>query len=912
MLYIRGTKFMLLRRPLLLASLVAVLFADATTQSLPFSQNWATASLITTDNTWSGIPGIIGYRGDDLTTATGTDPQTLLADGSSTPVNVIANQAAPNSLATGGVAEFDGIANPSIALNGSGTADAPHIVIKIATTSRTSINVKYNVRDLDGSADNSIQRVALHYRVGDTGSYTNVPAAYVADATEASLATKVTAVDVTLPAAAENQAVVYLRVMTTNAVGNDEWVGIDDISITGTASGTTNPTISGTATPGSVAQGQNFNLAATVAPGANPNSASYTVTADLSSIGGSANTSVPFVSGLNFALNNVTVALATTTGPKSILLTVTDDQARTSTFSLPLTVTSANPTCAPTTTISAIQGTGNQSTFLTQAHTVQGIVTAIKSNGFFLQGASDSNTATSDAIFVFTSGTPALAPGDSLCVSGTVSEFPSSSSAVPSDFGLTQFSGSPTFFKLGTAALPAPAILSSSDVNPAGGLYQLERFEAMRVQFPSLVSVSPTEGLGIFYAVPQGTNRPFREPGIDITVNRPAATPIGTPSFDHNPEMIRVDSDGQVGAPVLTVTSNVTINNITGVLDFSAAFYTLLPDASPAPSLGPLASLTAVPDPTPVEFTIGTINLERFYDNVSNTSAADNDGNFLNRRAKATRVIRDVMRLPDVIGVVEVENLNALQSLATELNAGYTPYLAEGNDSSKINVGFLVKSRIVVNSVVQEGKTTQFTPPIGSAQILNDRPPLVLSASFNGFNFTVITNHLRSLIDVANRGSPGDNPRAKRRAQAEFLANLVQTLQTSKPNEAIALIGDFNAFQFNDGYVDGIGTIRGTPTPASMVTLSSADLVNPDFSALVETLPPTQRYSYSFEGNAQTLDHILINPAFQRTFRRFAVGRVNADFPVSWLTDFGRTERVSDHDPAVAYFSLFPVITGRK
>lgn len=912
MLYISGTRFMMFIRPFLLTSLVAVLFADSTTQSLPFSQNWTSSSLITANDSWSGVPGIIGYRGDDLTTATGADPQTLLADGAATPVNVIANQSAPNSLATGGVAEFDGIADPTIALNGSGTADAPHIVIKVATTGRTSINVKYNVRDLDGSADNAIQRVALHYRVGDTGSYTNVPAAYVADATEASLATKVTAVDVILPTAAENQAVVYLRIMTTNAVGNDEWVGIDDISVTGTATGPTNPTISGTAAPSSVAQGQNFNLAASVAPGANPTSASYTVIADLTSIGGSASTSVPFVSGVNFALNNVTVAIGTSIGGKTIPLSVTDDQARSGTFNLVLTVTSANPTCTPTTTISTIQGIGNQSTFLTQNHTVQGIVTAIKSNGFFLQGASDSNPSTSDAMFVFTSSTPATSPGDSLCVSGTVSEFPSASSAVPTDFGLTQLSSSPTYFKLGTAALPAPVILSSSDVTPGGGLYQLERFEAMRVQFSSLVSVSPTEALGIFYAVPQGTNRPFREPGIDVTVNRPAATPAGTPAFDHNPEMIRVDSDGQVGAPVLTVTSNVLINNITGVLDFATSFYTFLPDASPAPSLGPLSSLVAVPVPTPVEFTIGTINLERFYDNVSNTSGADNDGNFINRRAKAARVIRDVMRLPDIVGVVEVENLNALQSLATELNAGYSSYLFEGNDPSKINVGFLVKSRITVNSVVQEGKSTQYTPPIGSAQILNDRPPLVLSASFNGFSFTVIANHLRSLINVSHPGSAGENPRAKRRAQAEFLAGLVQSLQAAKPNEAIALIGDFNAFQFSDGYVDSIGTIRGVPTPASMVTLSSADLVNPDFTALVETLPATQRYSYSFEGNAQTLDHILINPAFQRNFRRFAVGRVNADFPVSWLTDFTRTERASDHDPAVAYFSLFPVINGRK
>ncbi len=457
------------KRPFLLASLAALLFADTTTQSLPFTQSWTTTTLITANDDWSGVPGIVGYLGDYTgNSPTGVDPQTLLADySSSTLVDVIANQNNPNTQTAGGVAEFDGITDPTIALNGSGTADAPHLLIKVATTGRTGIRVQYNVRDLDSTADNAIQRVALHYRVGDTGNFTNVSAAYVADATEASAATKVTAVDVTLPAAAENQPVVYLRIMTTNAAGNDEWVGIDDISVTGTASGPTNPTISGTASPGSVAQGQTFNLAATVAPGANPASASYTVTADLSAIGGSANTSVPLSSGLTYALNNVTVPLATTVGLKSIPLTVIDDQARTGTFNLPLTVTSANPTCNPTATISAIQGTGNQTTFLSQTHTVEGVVTALKSNGFFLQGASDNNTATSDALFVFTSSTPSAAPGDRLCLTGTVSEFPNASSAVPSDFGLTQLSGSPAFFSYRAPMSPPTAASISSKSSKA-------------------------------------------------------------------------------------------------------------------------------------------------------------------------------------------------------------------------------------------------------------------------------------------------------------------------------------------------------------------------------------------------------------------------------------------------------------
>ena len=95
--------------------------ADTTAQSLPFSQNWANTGLITANNDWSLIPGIIGYRGDGATASTGTDPQTITADLSSTPVNVIANQSAPNTLTTGGIAEFE-IADPVLALQGSGTA----------------------------------------------------------------------------------------------------------------------------------------------------------------------------------------------------------------------------------------------------------------------------------------------------------------------------------------------------------------------------------------------------------------------------------------------------------------------------------------------------------------------------------------------------------------------------------------------------------------------------------------------------------------------------------------------------------------------------------------------------------------------------------------------------------------------
>jgi hypothetical protein len=59
-----------------------------------------------------------------------------------------------------------------------------------------------------------------------------------------------------------------------------------------------------------------------------------------------------------------------------------------------------------------------------------------------------------------------------------------------------------------------------------------------------------------------------------------------------------------------------------------------------------------------------------------------------------------------------------------------------------------------------------------------------------------------------------------------------------------------------------------------------------------------------FEGNAQTLDHVLVNARLLPRVTRFRYARNNADFPLAYATDYGRPERMSDHDMPVAYFSL--------
>lgn len=586
--------------------------------------------------------------------------------------------------------------------------------------------------------------------------------------------------------------------------------------------------------------------------------------------------------------------------------------------------------------IGTVQGSGSASPFAGTVVTVTGIVTGQKSNGFFLQTPDaqvDGNPATSEGVFVFTSSAPPAdaAIGNSVVVTGTVQEFIPSQD--PNSPPITEIGNTPSVTLLtGGNSLPTPITLTAAQTNPSGSIEQLERFECMRVFVSSLTATSPTDGFvseanatgtsdGTFYAVITGVARPFREPGIEVPFPLPAGSPCCVPRFDANPERLRIDSDAQPGAVAINVTTGAIITNVTGPLDYSFRTYTILPDAANPPGVSGIISAIPVPVPAADEFTVGSFNMERFYDTTDNpggdvvlTTTAYN-----NRLNKASLAIRNVMRTPDIIGIEEMENLTTLQDVANKINndavaAGgpnpmYTARLVEGNDIGGIDVGFLVKtSRVTVLNVVQEGKDTTYTEPGGGTALLNDRPSLVLTANISApcggvFPITVIVNHLRSLNGVDD-AADGPRVRAKRAAQAEFLANLIQARMTANPNEQIISVGDYNAFQFNDGYVDMIGTIKGTPTPASQVVLASGDLVNPDLIDLIDQAAPDQRYSFTFDGNAQTLDHEIVTPNLFRHFSRIHYARSNGDFPEIFRSDANRPERLSDHDMPVAYFKF--------
>ena len=229
-----GSPQVLLTLVLLTLLVGSQLRADETALKLPVTENWSDVSRITKDNDWSAVPGFLGYRGDKLAGKPGMSPQAIVADGLSTPVNVIANQTNPKSLRTGGVAEFDGIGNPTIALRGSATANAPFLLLNVDTRGKQNISVGYKLRDLDGSTNNTVAAVALQYRLEADKGFTDVPGAFAPDASiAAGRATLLTPIVVVLPSNANNQAKVQVRWITVNAGGNDEWIGIDDIVVTG-------------------------------------------------------------------------------------------------------------------------------------------------------------------------------------------------------------------------------------------------------------------------------------------------------------------------------------------------------------------------------------------------------------------------------------------------------------------------------------------------------------------------------------------------------------------------------------------------------------------------------------------------------------------------------------------------------
>lgn len=619
--------------------------------------------------------------------------------------------------------------------------------------------------------------------------------------------------------------------------------------------------------------------------------------------------------------------------------------------------------------IAAVQGDKNMSPYDGQRVRVSGVVTARTRTGFFIQTPDDkidSDPNTSEGIFVFTKTAPdaAAALGNLISTTGYVDEY--RPRAQPSSLPITEIS-----MKAGTDQvqiiskdnkLPKAILLTAADFK-SNTIDALEKYEGMRVAVAEMTVVGPTGGRidhknetvvsdGVFFGVLKGMPRPFREPGMDVS--NYLASPEKDkwkkelpqlPIFDTNPETLRVDTNDQVvSKPVnlgpeaekLGITGGVNyfgtvnvaakseIRNLTGVLHFSFGKYTILTDADNKPEI----SNTIKPLPLPVlserQFAIASTNIETFNDDVDDPDIKEDlptPAAFQKRLGKVSMAVRDYLQMPDILAVIEAENLEVLKRLADKINADavaagkpnpkYEAHLFNGNDGRGIDCGFLVKtSRVSVVSAKQFGKDDRYKNPVtGNNDFLNDRPPIMIEAHITDpktnqpFAVTVVANHLKSYRGIDD-AKDGPNVRLKKRLQAEFLAKWVNERQKANPAERLLLVGDFNAFQFSDGLVDVIGTIKGSTAAKDAVLLGSDDLVNPDLSNLVDMIAKDQRYSYSFDGNAQVLDHFLVNAVMKKHVAGFGYLRANTDFPAVYRGDGNRVERFSDHDVAIGYFSF--------
>ena len=567
--------------------------------------------------------------------------------------------------------------------------------------------------------------------------------------------------------------------------------------------------------------------------------------------------------------------------------------------------------------IFTIQGDGLFSPFEDQEVTTRNnVVTCLALNGFFMQtptARSDGDVDTSDGIFVFTGATPTVAVGNLVDVTGEVIEFSDE---------LTEFSNNPTVTVVGNdPALVPPAVVfnattpSPDPTAPSCSVNNFECFEGMLVEITGgRVTASNQRFSSDIIAevfIVAGPDRAFREPGVAF----PGLGMPPIPTWDGNPEVFELDPD-KLGLPNQIIPAGSSFD-ARGVLSSEFNGYEIWPNEL---SVTPAPLPVAVPERGDGKATVGSLNLFRLFDDIDDPSTMTSQGRTRNdfvvgtaeydrRRAKFAQYILDVLRAPDILAVQEAEKLEVLEDLAAEISGidpgvVYTSYLVEGNDVGTIDIGFMVRESVLVDAVTQLGKEEILA---FDGSLLHDRPPLLLEGRFifNGeptLPVAVLGVHNRSFSGIDD----SERVREKRLQQAKSIARMVQGFQTDNPNVGLVVTGDFNDFEFTDGFVDAIGRIIGDFDDATDLVDDSEDLVDPNLTNQVLSLPTGERYSFIFRGSAQVLDHALTSTTLDPAVAGFAYGRGNADAAIDLINDATTPLRSSDHDGLALYLDIAP------
>ncbi|MGR9053502.1 MAG: endonuclease/exonuclease/phosphatase family protein, partial [Gammaproteobacteria bacterium] len=553
------------------------------------------------------------------------------------------------------------------------------------------------------------------------------------------------------------------------------------------------------------------------------------------------------------------------------------------------------PPSVPFVEIPAIQGLGHRSPYLGQRVKTSGIVTAVESNGFYLQDAvGDGDPATSDAVFVFTGSLPTMAVADSIEVEATVDEF-IPGGAGSQNLSITELTGAQITLLASAQALPAAVVIGAQGLLPPtrniddDGLtvYQpdtdaidfYEALEAMRVTVKNARAVAPLNRFNeIFVVAENGLYADGINSRGGITIQ----------ADDYNPEriQIQIDADFLPGFAEVVDTGDA-LGDVHGVVGYSFGNFEVKATEAFAVAAAGLEKEISALAPTPSALTVASFNVLNLDPNDRDGDTDIADGRF----DRLGAIVAQSLNAPDIVALEEIQDNSGswndgvtdasltYETLIDAIAAAGGPVYAfadiapdnnadGGQPGGNIRVGFLYNPERVA---FQAGSLQRLS---GDA-FAGARKPLVADFVFNGETVTVIGNHFSSKggsTPIFGRIQPFINGgEDKRIAQAVVVRDFVAGLLQDNPEANVVVLGDFNEFQFNAP----LSTLKGEQTAL--------------LTDLIETLPLLERYSYNFEGNAQALDHILVSPALAGRSEFDAV-HVNAEF----------ADQASDHDPLLA------------
>ncbi|WP_218082253.1 endonuclease/exonuclease/phosphatase family protein [Anthocerotibacter panamensis] len=597
-----------------------------------------------------------------------------------------------------------------------------------------------------------------------------------------------------------------------------------------------------------------------------------------------------------------------------------------------------------------IQGSTHISPRVNQAvSAIPGIVTAIHLNssrnadGFYFQdpdGCADTNSSTSEAVFVFTSTAPTVAIGDSVLVSGTVQEYyadtrerfplPATSTSValpitqiasPTVTIQTRNNALPTAITLGTGGRIPPNHIIEDDVNgtieasgtfdpTTDGLDFYETLEAMRVQVNSPVVVGPSNSTfgELTVVADNGANSTGLSARGSLTIS----------ATDFNPERIIVGNDLVPTLTLPTVNVKDRFNGpIQGILDYvSNNFQLLNTSALPSVTSGGLTQETTTLTGNSTNLTIATFNVE----NLNPASANDPNGN---RFTRLGAIICNNLRAPDILSIEEIQDndgptnsgtvdatttINTLITAIRQTGTGCPTYSFQqinpvnnqdgGQPSGNIRQIVLYNSGRVSFQSHFDGVSnlsttaTQVTCSAGVPSLTlspgridpqnsawsSSRKPLAVEFLFNGKKVFFIANHLVS--------KGGDDPLFGRYQPPLTPSADRRTSQANILNPFVQRILTCNP----SANVIVLGDLNDFPFDRATQALKGTIL-----TSLEERLASTEQYTFNFQGNAQAIDNILTTSNLANNLCTTSppsvdIVHVNSEFSV----------QVSDHEPEVA------------